>query len=308
MQANAACESQTVWVNAAHTHTHTHTHCRTPVPLRAKIIGVFVVFWRCWCASHAFSLHAQSGCQERGLNLRLEMGAVEIPGSGCLAPWNRILGRTEAMKREGEEQLPSPLYGFDAPLLTPQTHSAHARTHMCREGEKGGWGDCGGRGRERESKEGSIIRRTRFGAITQRQSGRQWPEHVFLTVTNSYSSTNPARAFTRCLLPACMCLYGWWHVCACICAHAVDQPVSDRQETQGNRKEERGGGGDKEGGAPHMAVKEGDWFSAPCYRGQQPLGPPNIPPVWHTNTISLSVPSKTGLSSIICPPPSLTWS
>lgn len=44
------------------------------------------------------------------------------------------------MKREGEEQLPSPLYGFDAPLLTPQTHSAHARTHMCREGEKGGWG------------------------------------------------------------------------------------------------------------------------------------------------------------------------
>ena len=47
-------------------------------------------------------------------------------------------------------------------------------------------------------------------------------------------------------------------MCACICAHAVDQPVSDRQETQGNRKEERGGGGDKEGGAPHMAVKEGD--------------------------------------------------
>lgn len=46
------------------------------------------------------------------------------------------------MKREGEEQLPSPLYGFDAPLLTPQTHSARARTHMCREGEKerGGWG------------------------------------------------------------------------------------------------------------------------------------------------------------------------
>lgn len=80
------------------------------------------------------------------------------------------------MKREGEEQLPSPLYGFDAPLLTPQTHSARARTHMCREGEKerGGWGgggDCGGRGRERESKEGSIIRRTRFGAITQCSEG-----------------------------------------------------------------------------------------------------------------------------------------
>ncbi|CAB1458736.1 unnamed protein product [Pleuronectes platessa] len=32
------------------------------------------------------SLHAESRCQERGLNLRLEMGAVEIPGSGCLAP------------------------------------------------------------------------------------------------------------------------------------------------------------------------------------------------------------------------------
>lgn len=53
------------------------------------------------------------------------------------------------MKREGEEQLPSPLYGFDAPLLTPQTHSAHARTHMCREGEKGGGG---GLWRERERK------------------------------------------------------------------------------------------------------------------------------------------------------------
>ncbi|CAL8371421.1 unnamed protein product [Arctogadus glacialis] len=31
------------------------------------------------------------GCQQGGLNLRLEMGAVEIPGSGCLAPWGEIL-------------------------------------------------------------------------------------------------------------------------------------------------------------------------------------------------------------------------
>lgn len=89
--------------------------------------------WQCWCVSHAFSLHAQSVCQERGLNLRLEMGAVEIPGSGCLAPWNRIVGRTEAMKREGEEPLPSLLCRFDAPLLTLQTYSACVCVHVCRQ-------------------------------------------------------------------------------------------------------------------------------------------------------------------------------
>ena len=58
------------------------------------------------------------------------------------------------MKREGEEQLPSPLYGFDAPLLTPQTHSAHARTHMCREGEKGGGGIVEGEGEKGKAKRG----------------------------------------------------------------------------------------------------------------------------------------------------------
>ena len=156
------------------------------------------------------------------------------------------------------------------PPSSPLKHIQLVHAHTCaeRERKRGGGGGGGGerlwRERERKGKQrGEYNKENTVWSNNTVQWGRQWPEHVFLTVTNSYSSTNPARAFTRCLLPACMCLYGWWHVCACICAHAVDHPVSDRQETEGNRKEEREGGGDKEGGAPHMAVKESDWFSAP---------------------------------------------
>lgn len=50
---------------------------------------------RCVCVSggadvrHMPSLHARSGCQERGLNLRLEMGAVRSQGADA---WHREIG------------------------------------------------------------------------------------------------------------------------------------------------------------------------------------------------------------------------
>lgn len=138
-----------------------------PGPLLSSDNRCVCCSWQCWCVSHAFSLHAQSGCQERGLNLRLEMGAVEIPGSGCLAPWNRILGRTEAMKREGEEPLPSLLCRFDAPLLTLPTYSVCLCANV-----------------QREKRRGKMHGISVCVCVCV---GRGY-KHVLLTVTNFYNS------------------------------------------------------------------------------------------------------------------------
>lgn len=62
--------------------------CRTQAPSPNKDN-------RCVCISggayvcHMPSLRAQSGCQERGLNLRLEMGAVRSQGADA---WHREIG------------------------------------------------------------------------------------------------------------------------------------------------------------------------------------------------------------------------
>ena len=60
----------------------------TRPPLQTKIIGVFCISGGAYVC-HMPSLRAQSGCQERGLNLRLEMGAVRSQGADA---WHREIG------------------------------------------------------------------------------------------------------------------------------------------------------------------------------------------------------------------------
>ena len=127
---------------------------------------------RCVCVSggadvlHMPSLHAQSGCQERGLNLRLEMGAVRSQGADA---WHREIGfwkdrSNEARGRKATAKSslrilwppPHPLNIFS---LSTRTHT-HTRGDM-REGKRGLWMER----KRKKTREGSIIRGTLFGAV-----------------------------------------------------------------------------------------------------------------------------------------------
>lgn len=114
------------------------------------------------------------------------MGAVEIPGSGCLALWNRIWG---GLKQWSErERSHCQVFSMDLmPPSSPLKHIQLVHAHTCAERERK-------RGGLRMDRERKAKRRREYNKENRVwnsnivQSGRQWPEHVFLTVNNSYNS------------------------------------------------------------------------------------------------------------------------
>ncbi len=149
------------------------------------------------------------------------MGAVEIPGSGCLAPWNRIWGGPKQWS-EREKSNCQVLSTDLVPPSSPLKHIQPVHAHTCAERQRksrGLWME-----RERKAKQRGEYnnKKKRVWSNNIVQSERHWPEHVFLTVTNSYNSLIlPGLSPGASCLPiwVCACLYVLWHVCAYIWAY-----------------------------------------------------------------------------------------
>lgn len=152
------------------------------------------------------------------------------------------------MKREGEEQLPSPLYGFVAPSPNPLNIFSHTHTHIhMQRGREREGGLCMDRGR-RDRQRGDVIRGTVFWSNNIVQSERRRPQHVFLMVTISYKSLilpglyqvplaclcerMPVLHSLRECVCVCvyMCVLGFPHICV---DHSVSRPKVRSGETKG---------------------------------------------------------------------------
>lgn len=233
-------------------------------------------------------------CQERGLNLRLEKRSCEIPESARLAPWNRIWEGPKQWSEREEEQLPSPLRGFGNPLLTLLTYSVWAHVHArTREGEED-------RVRGSKGKEKNGIER-RNSVVSETVTWACVP-HQLLQLSN------PAKAFSRCLLPtyAHVCEYmAMTHMCW-LPAHTQSVGYSLQMTRQAGEAGVwwRGEGWEKNKWAWLLTRLSRRWL---IFR---PLlsRPAATRTLSNTHSYQQLNALKIGLSSIICLSLRITWS
>lgn len=184
-------------------------------------------------------------CQERGLNLRLEMGAVEIPGSGCLAPWNRIWGGPKQWS-EREKSNCQVLSADLVPPSSPFKHIQFVHAHTCSryEGEKCvcvfvGQGGGVQMVRERQEKQrGENNKKYSFGGNNIVGETVTWtcvPHRNQLV-----QLTNPARALAGASCRS-MCVHDTCaHICAWLTAFTACTSYKWQRQTGGTSGEIKG--------------------------------------------------------------------